>query len=117
MSRKTHKPARVRAFCNNEDRGELTDCGFLEILTRWPKSLCRREINETVKWVVARLYLWRVEEPIKEHKKKLAESEERVGKQAKSYNETQPAELPWGLLATFSDLDGNNFSLLQPPAK
>jgi predicted enzyme related to lactoylglutathione lyase len=27
------------------------------------------------------------------------------------------AELPWGLLATFSDPDGNNFSLLQPPAK
>jgi predicted enzyme related to lactoylglutathione lyase len=33
------------------------------------------------------------------------------------FNETQPAELPWGLLATFSDPDGNNFSLLQPPAK
>jgi|SRR5665647_1265379 len=30
---------------------------------------------------------------------------------------TQSAELPWGLLATFSDPDGNNFSLLQPPAK
>jgi hypothetical protein len=35
------------------------------------------------------------------------------------FNETQPAELPWCLLATFffSDPDGNNFSLLQPPAK
>jgi len=33
------------------------------------------------------------------------------------FNETQPAEYPWGPLATFSDPDGNNFSLLQPPAK
>jgi predicted enzyme related to lactoylglutathione lyase len=33
------------------------------------------------------------------------------------FNETQPAEYPWGLLATFSDPDGNNFLLLQPPAK
>ncbi|HZW58180.1 MAG TPA: VOC family protein [Nitrososphaerales archaeon] len=32
------------------------------------------------------------------------------------FNETQPVEYPWGLVATFSDPDGNNFSPLQQPA-
>jgi catechol 2,3-dioxygenase-like lactoylglutathione lyase family enzyme len=33
------------------------------------------------------------------------------------FNEPQPVEYPWGIAATFSDPDGNNFSILQPPAK
>ena len=30
------------------------------------------------------------------------------------FEETEPSESPWGLAATFSDPDGNKFSLLQP---
>jgi predicted enzyme related to lactoylglutathione lyase len=33
------------------------------------------------------------------------------------FNEEQPVEYPWGIVATFSDPDGNNFSILQPPAR
>jgi predicted enzyme related to lactoylglutathione lyase len=32
------------------------------------------------------------------------------------FNEEQPAEYPWGILATFRDPDGNPFSLLQQPS-
>ena len=32
------------------------------------------------------------------------------------FNEEQPAEYPWGVLATFKDPDGNQFALLQPPS-
>jgi|SRR5579872_594456 len=31
------------------------------------------------------------------------------------FNEEQPTEYPWGILATFKDPDGNPFSLLQQP--
>lgn len=31
------------------------------------------------------------------------------------FNEEEPAKYPWGLVATFTDPDGNNFSLLQQP--
>ena len=33
------------------------------------------------------------------------------------FNEKEPGEYPWGLVATFTDPDGNNFSLLQQPSK
>ena len=32
------------------------------------------------------------------------------------FNEEQPAQYPWGVLATFRDPDGNPFSLLQQPS-
>ena len=32
------------------------------------------------------------------------------------FNEEQPAEYPWGILATFKDPDGNPYSLLQQPS-
>ena len=32
------------------------------------------------------------------------------------FNEEQPAQYPWGILATFKDPDGNPFSLLQQPS-
>jgi len=32
------------------------------------------------------------------------------------FNEEQPAQYPWGILATFRDPDGNPFSLLQQPS-
>ncbi|MCI4324737.1 MAG: VOC family protein [Thermoplasmata archaeon] len=32
------------------------------------------------------------------------------------FRESQPVEYPWGVIATFSDPDGNNFALVQPPA-
>lgn len=33
------------------------------------------------------------------------------------FNEPEPQSYPWGLLATFSDPDGNNFTLLQRPSR
>lgn len=33
------------------------------------------------------------------------------------FDQAKPDEYPWGILATFSDPDGNKFALLQPPAK
>jgi predicted enzyme related to lactoylglutathione lyase len=33
------------------------------------------------------------------------------------FNEREPGQYPWGLVATFTDPDGNNFSLLQPPER
>ena len=32
------------------------------------------------------------------------------------FNEEQPAQYPWGILATFRDPDGNPYSLLQQPS-
>ena len=33
------------------------------------------------------------------------------------FNESEPVKYPWGLVASFSDPDGNNFSLLQRPVE
>jgi predicted enzyme related to lactoylglutathione lyase len=33
------------------------------------------------------------------------------------FDQAQPDQYPWGVLATFRDPDGNAFALLQPPAK
>lgn len=33
------------------------------------------------------------------------------------FDQEEPADYPWGVLVTFSDPDGNPFSLLQPPKR
>lgn len=33
------------------------------------------------------------------------------------FNEVEPQSFPWGQLATFTDPDGNNFTLLQRPSR
>lgn len=33
------------------------------------------------------------------------------------FREAEPTENPWGINATFSDLDGNYFSITQPPSR
>lgn len=38
----------------------------------------------------------------------------RLTAQGVRFDQPEPAELPWGIQATFSDPDGNRFSLLQP---
>jgi predicted enzyme related to lactoylglutathione lyase len=38
----------------------------------------------------------------------------RLKAQGVKFNQEEPSEQPWGVLATFSDPDGNPFSLLQP---
>jgi catechol 2,3-dioxygenase-like lactoylglutathione lyase family enzyme len=41
----------------------------------------------------------------------------RLKAQGVKFEQDEPGEYPWGVLATFRDPDGNPFSLLQPPKR
>jgi predicted enzyme related to lactoylglutathione lyase len=41
----------------------------------------------------------------------------RLKDQGVKFDQAEPGEYPWGVLATFRDPDGNAFALLQPPKR